>query len=236
MSGRPFTARPARLALVAALVAGLVAAWPAGLRAQGEPAAVRVLETVHPDTGWRSLHVLEGLSPEEIRAVQNALSRAGFGAAWRDGVLDPFTRGALQSFQTRRGLSVCACVSLETLIELGLRTRVAETVVLAPPARASAAEDDRGDRPSAEGAPSRSPFVDYGSYYPFGVVYLAPVVRLHHGAAHAVAVTRGGVDGFAGVRAGGLHVGAGMAAPAARPPLVPFGRVPLPANAVRGGR
>ena len=39
---------------------------------------IRVLETVEPSTGRRSLHVMEGLSPDEIRAVQRALSRAGF--------------------------------------------------------------------------------------------------------------------------------------------------------------
>jgi hypothetical protein len=116
----------------------LLIAQPLPLAAQTDARAqreVRVLETVEPSTGRRSLHVMEGLSPDEIRAVQRALRDVGFGEPWRGGTLDPFTRGALQRFQTHRGLAVCACVSLETLIELDLEVRVAETIVLEEAAR-----------------------------------------------------------------------------------------------------
>ena len=120
------------------MLAALLMFQPLPVAAQTDAAAqreVRVLETVEPSTGRRSLHVMEGLAPDEIRAVQRALSGAGFGEPWREGTLDPFTRGALQRFQTHRGLTVCACVSLETLIELDLQVRVAETIVLEEPRR-----------------------------------------------------------------------------------------------------
>ena len=91
----------------------LLLALPAALMLQPRPAAsqaddggqdVRVLETVEPATGRRSLHVREGLSPDEVRAVQWALSRAGIGEPWREGLVDPFTRGALQRFQTQHDI------------------------------------------------------------------------------------------------------------------------------------
>lgn len=247
----PWRTRGRRCLAVLAAAAGLTAPRPdplnaqvhaPGLRGQGEPAAeVRVFETVQPETGRRSLHVMEGLSPGEIQAVQNALRRAGFGAAWREGVLDPFTRGGLQSFQTRCGLTVCACVSLETLIELGLRTRVAETIVLDPPAtaRAPAAPGDEADyRPPGEEREPKAAYINYGRYYPFGVIYLTPFIPVHGDPAHGIAVTHGGrgPQGFVGVHAGGLHVGAAVRpSPAVRAPLVPFGRVPMPPNVVRSG-
>jgi hypothetical protein len=208
------------------------------LHAQAE---VRVFETVQPETGRRSLHVLEGLSPEEIRSVQRALRQAGFDAPWEEGVLDPFTRGALQSFQTRRGLAVCACVSLETLIELGLRTRVAETIVLEPLPPAGTPDvlgDERRGLKAAEEEDSLAGYVDYGRYYPFGVIYLTPFIPAHHGQVHGLAVTHGSgpPHGFVGVQAGGLRVGAAVGgAPSVRPPLVSFGRVPMLPNVVRSG-
>lgn len=228
----------AREALVVAAAAWIAVSSPSGLRAQQAPAEIRVFETVQPDTGRRSLHVLEGLSPEEIRAVQLGLARAGFDGPWQEGVLDPFTRGALQSFQTRRGLTVCACVSLETVIELGLRTRVAETIVLEPRPASAALEkpgdEARGSQVAERDSPAGS--IDYGSYYPFGVIYLTPFIPVHPHS-ERLGVRHGGkpLRGFVGLQAGGLHVGAAVAPPV-RPPLVPFGRVPMPPNVVRGGR
>ncbi len=230
---------------------------PLPVTAQTDAAArreVRVLETVEPSTGRRSLHVMEGLSPDEIRAVQRALSRAGFGEPWREASLDPFTRGALQRFQTHRGLAVCACVSLETLIELDLRVRVAETIVLEELPRPEM-EDVEDVADAGEGLQDAAPtYVDYGRYYPYGVVYLAPHIHPHHDPVHgslaggAGALARRAGRGFAiGARFGGVHVGAAVGAqpavgtataigpsPALRP-LGPFPRVAPPPNVVRGG-
>lgn len=228
---------------------------PRPLPAQPDDSAgreIRVLETVEPVSGRRSLHVLEGLSADEVRAVQRALSRAGFGEAWREGSLDPFTRGALQRFQTRRGLAVCACVSLETLIELSLRVRVAETVVLAEPSRPPEADvgEARGDEVGPRGAAPT--YVDYGRYYPYGVIYLAPYVypyaHTHGDPIHRIPAAgrppRAGPigPGFAAVaHPGGLPVGvvvgsaAAIASSPAHRPLGPFPRVAPPPNVVRGG-
>ncbi len=219
---------------------------PLPVTAQTDAAArreVRVLETVEPSTGRRSLHVMEGLSPDEIRAVQRALSRAGFGEPWREASLDPFTRGALQRFQTHRGLAVCACVSLETLIELDLKVRVAETIVLEESPRPEMEDPgdvaDAGEVALQEAAPT---YVDYGRYYPYGVIYLAPYIHPHHDPVHgslaggAGALARRAGRGFAiGVRFGGVHAGAAVGASPALRPLGPFPRVAPPPNVVRGG-
>ena len=234
------------------MLTSLLIAQPLPLAAQTDGRArreVRVLETVEPSTGRRSLHVMEGLSPDEIRAVQRALSDAGFGEPWRDGTLDPFTRGALQRFQTHRGLAVCACVSLETLIELDLEVRVAETIVLEEPTRPQdeAVEKamDAGEVGPRDAAPT---YVDYGRYYPYGVIYLAPYIHPYYdplpgvldGGARALARRAG--PGFAiGAHVGGLHVGAAARSAPANPslpaarPLGPFPRVAPPPNVVRGG-
>ncbi len=216
---------------------------PGRSEAQVAPEGViRVLETVQPASGRRSLHVMEGLSPAEIRAVQEALRAVGFAAAWREGHLDPFTRGALQRFQTQRGLAVCACVSLETLIELGLGVQVAETVVLEEPTEAPPAPAVREE---AESSPPLAPpvVVNYGSYYPYGVIFLAP---FHHprrdrpfhpvrggSAIRAAFPATGFPTGVHSGAGGGRWTGAGPWPPPA--PLGPFPRVSPPPNVVRGG-
>ncbi len=231
-----------RWPVIVLMLAALPMTQPRPLAGQTDAAArqeVRVLETVEPSTGRRSLHVMEGLSPAEIRAVQRALSRAGFEESWREASLDPFTRGALQRFQTHRGLAVCACVSLETLIELGLRARVAETIVLEEPRRPEA--EDAGDGAGVDdvGPQEAAPtYIDYGRYYPYGVIYLAPYIHPYHDPVH-------GRRFAIGARLGGVHVGAAVgsairpgpairASPALRPPG-PFHRVAAPPNVVRGG-
>jgi hypothetical protein len=238
---------------MAFMLAALLMGQPRPVAAQTDAAArreVRVLETVEPSTGRRSLHVMEGLSPNEIRAVQRALSRAGFEEPWREASLDPFTRGALQRFQTHRGLAVCACVSLETLIELDLKVRVADTIVLKEPARPEMQDvgdvADAGEVGPQEAMPT---YVDYGRYYPYGVIYLAPYIHPYHDPVHGPlfggpgALARRASRGFAiGARFGGVHVGAAVGlAPAigssspAFSPLGPFPRVPAQPNVVRGG-
>ena len=240
-----------RWPVMAFMLASLPMVRPCPVAAQTDVAArreVRVLETVEPSTGRRSLHVMEGLSPDEVRAVQRALSRAGFEEPWREASLDPFTRGALQRFQTQRGLAVCACVSLETLIELDLRVRVAETIVLEEPQRPETQVvgdvADAGEVGPRDATPT---YVDYGRYYPYGVIYLAPYIHPYHDPVHGPlaggpgAFRRRAGRGFAiGARFGALHVGAAVvpvpaigSSPALRP-LGPFPRVAHPPNVVRG--
>lgn len=225
-----------------ALAAGALSVCPGRSEAQVAPeGGIRVLETVQPASGRRSLHVMEGLSPAEIRAVQEALRAAGFAAAWREGHLDPFTRGALQRFQTQRGLAVCACVSLGTLIELGLGVQVAETVVLEEPTEVPPAPAVQ------EGAESSSPLeppvvVNYGSYYPYGVIFLAPFYHprrerpsdpVRRGSVYADFPAAGLPTGVHSGAWGGRWPGAGPWPPPA--PLGPFPRVSPPPNVVRGG-
>ena len=240
-----------RWPVMAFMLASLPMVQPRPVAAQTDATArreVRVLETVEPSTGRRSLHVMEGLSPDEVRAVQRALSRAGFEEPWREASLDPFTRGALQRFQTQRGLAVCACVSLETLIELDLRVRVAETIVLEEPQRPETQVvgdvADAGEVGPRDATPT---YVDYGRYYPYGVIYLAPYIHPYHDPVHGPlaggpgAFRRRAGRGFAiGARFGALHVGAAVvpvpaigSSPALRP-LGPFPRVAHPPNVVRG--
>jgi hypothetical protein len=220
---------------------------PAASQADDGVQEVRVLETVEPATGRRSLHVREGLSPDEIRAVQWALSRAGFGEPWRDGSLDPFTRGALQRFQTQRGLAVCACVSLETLIELDLKVRVAETIVLEAPSRPRPEAVGREGEDVNGSAGTVSAFIDYGRYYPYSVVFLSPYIHPYYdphqvvlGAGVGVGATLIGPASAIGRRVRGVPGGASVRpAPVVGPSpavrgLGPFPRVSPPPNVVRG--
>jgi hypothetical protein len=179
-------------------------------------AEIGVIETVDPASGRRSLHVLEGLGHAEVRAVQRELARAGFEVPWRAGELDAFTRGALQRYQTQRGLTVCACVTIETLIELGIPTRIVQTIVVEAAPLPEAAPGSR-----AGGVPEEAPpaYVEDASYYPYGVAYLVPFVAHPHGP--------------------GGHAGSGLVSAAGRSPAVmrrpaPFPRVSAPTNVVRG--
>ncbi len=200
--------------LAGGLLAGLLLASAVGrapaqsavaVPAQSVVAAeIGVIETVDPANGRRSLHVLEGLGHAEVRAVQRELARAGFKVSWRAGELDAFTRGALQRFQTQRGLAVCACVTIETLIELGIPTRIVQTIVLEAAPLPEAARGSRAGGTPEEAAPG---YVEYGSYYPYGVAYLVPLIPHPHDA-------------------GG--------SPAMMPRPAPFPRVSAPPNVVRG--
>ena len=204
---------------------------------------IGVIETVDPASGRRSLHVLEGLGHAEVRAVQRELARAGFEASWRAGELDAFTRGALQHFQTQRGLAVCACVTIETLIELGIPTRIVQTIVLEAAPLPEAARGSRAGGIPQEAAPG---YVEYGSYYPYGVAYLVPFVahpRDPHGQPGAHPQDPHGQPTFRPGGPPGLHPGgharAGLLPAAGRSPAMmprpaPFPRVSAPPNVVRG--
>ena len=206
-------------------------------------AQIGVIETVDPASGRRSLHVLEGLGHGEVRAVQRELARAGFEASWRAGELDAFTRGALQRLQTQRGLAVCACVTIETLIELGIPTRIVQTIVLEAAPLPEAVPGSRAEGTSEEEAPGN---VEYGSYYPYGVVYLVPFIphphdpHGHPGAHphHPHGQPTFHLGGHPGLHPGG-HSGAGLVPAAGRSPAMmprpaPFPRVSAPPNVVRG--
>lgn len=188
-------------------------------------AEIGVIETVDPASGRRSLHVLEGLGHAEVRAVQRELARAGFEVSWQAGALDAFTRGALQRFQTQRGLAVCACVTIETLIELGIPTRIVQTIVLeAAPLPEVAPGARAGGGAPEEAIPG---YVGYDSYYPYGVAYLVPFIPHPHDPHGQPTFHPGGH-----ARAG--RVPAAGRSPAMMPRPAPFPRVSAPPNVVRG--
>ena len=215
--------------LAGGLLAGLLLASAVGrapaqsavaVSAQSAVAAeIGVIETVDPASGRRSLHVLEGLGHAEVRTVQRELARAGFEVPWRAGELDAFTRGALQRFQTQRGLAVCACVTIETLIELGIPTRIVQTIVLEDAPLPEAAPGARVGGVPQDEAPG---YVEYDSYYPYGVAYLVPFIPHPH--------DTHGPGGNA--RAG--RVPAAGRSPAMMPWPAPFPRVSAPPNVVCG--
>lgn len=92
-------------------------------------AGIRVIEVYDPATGDRVRRVTEDLTPSEISAVQRALGGQGYRVSVASGKLNPDTRGALTEFQSDRGLVICGCVSYETVIALGLKPRVSQTLV-----------------------------------------------------------------------------------------------------------
>ena len=181
-------------------------------------AEIGVIETVDPASGRRSLHVLEGLGHAEVRAVQRELARSGFEASWRAGELDAFTRGAL-----------------ETLIELGIPTRIVQTIVLeAAPLPEAAPGSQAGGTPEEAAAE----YVEYGSYYPYGVAYLVPFTPYPHDPGGHPGAHPRDPHGQPTFHPGG-HLGAGLVRAAGRSPAMmprpaPFARVSAPRNVVRG--
>lgn len=94
-----------------------------------EPAeTIRVVERVDQHGRRVEREVVDRLLPAEILAVQVALADAGFELGAMTGALDPATRGALRRFQIDRGLSICGCVSYETVVALGIVPRVVADV------------------------------------------------------------------------------------------------------------
>lgn len=90
---------------------------------------VRVIEVYDPATGDRIRRVAEDLTPSEISAVQRALGGQGYRVSVATGSLNPETRNALTEFQSERGLVICGCVSYETVLALGLKPQVSQTIV-----------------------------------------------------------------------------------------------------------
>ncbi len=223
--------------LAGGLLAGLLLTSAVG-RAPAQiavAAEIGVIETVDPANGRRSLHVLEGLGHAEVRAVQRELARAGFKVSWRAGELDAFTRGALQRFQTQRGLAVCACVTIETLIELGIPTRIVQTIVLEAPPLPEAAPGARAGGTPQEEAPG---YVEYASYYPYGVAYLVPFIA-HRRDPHRRPGAHPRDPHGQPVSHPGGHARARLVPAAGRSPVMilrpaSFRRVSAPPNVVRG--
>lgn len=223
--------------LAGGLLAGLLLASAVGRApAQSAVAAeIGVIETVDPASGRRSLHVLEGLGHAEVRTVQRELARAGFEVSWQAGALDAFTRGALQRFQTQRGLAVCACVTIETLIELGIPTRIVQTIVLEAAPLPEAAPGARAGGVPQDEAPG---YVEYDSYYPYGVAYLVPFIPHPHDPGRHPGAHPHDPHGQPTFHPGG-HARAGLVPAAGRSPAMiprsaPFPRVSAPPNVVRG--
>lgn len=64
------------------------------------------------------------LNAAQIRAVQSALTRAGYEPGPHDGLIGPRVRASLSAFQADRGLTVCGCIDEATSGALGLPVRV----------------------------------------------------------------------------------------------------------------
>lgn len=124
--------RPSPGAILLALA--WLLALPGGV-ASGQEPGIRVVELFHPETGTRVRRVVADLTPGEISSIQAALADAGQRSGDDAGVLGSGTRSALDRFQRERGLAACGCPSYETILSLGLRPRVSQTVVVshAPP-------------------------------------------------------------------------------------------------------
>jgi len=90
---------------------------------------MRVIEVYDPATGDRVRRVAEDLTPSEISAVQRALGSQGYRVSTATGTLNPETRNALTEFQSERGLVICGCISYETVLALGLKPQVSQTIV-----------------------------------------------------------------------------------------------------------
>jgi peptidoglycan hydrolase-like protein with peptidoglycan-binding domain len=100
----------------------------------GAPGAsgVRVMSFVGPDGNGAAYRVVEPLRPAEVLAIQKALAAAGQDPGGLDGVAGPATRAALRRFQTASGATACGCVDYATVVALGLRPLVVQTVIGKP--------------------------------------------------------------------------------------------------------
>lgn len=140
---------------------GLLALFsPLGLGAQHRdplPPGIRMVAAYDPTTDVRTFASIEPMSGTEILAIQTALANAGTDPGPLDGQLGPGTRRALERFQRQRGLDVCGCVSYETVIALGLRPLVVQTVIgTAPEAHGVEVFLPKGPPPAPRAGPEQS--------------------------------------------------------------------------------
>lgn len=87
---------------------------------------IRVVETVDRRTGRTARDVVTHPLPAEILRVQIELARRGHDPRVRSGVLDEPTRRALRRFQIAESLTICGCLTYETVVALGIPTTTVE--------------------------------------------------------------------------------------------------------------
>jgi len=85
---------------------------------------IRVVQALDRRTGRTVRDVVANPSPAEVLRVQVELGRSGYDPGVRSGVVDEPTRRALRRFQIDRGLTICGCLTYETIVSLGIRSRV----------------------------------------------------------------------------------------------------------------
>lgn len=204
------------IALATALALGPAA--PVASQVQVEAPGIRMVATFDPATDARTFEVLEPMSASEVLALQSALARAGSDPGPLDARLGPGTRSALERFQRERGLRACGCVTHETVVALGLRPLVVQTIVGSarpvhgvevilptgpPPARPTAPTDPAAAEPAQPDAPTGYVEVEPGWWIPV-FPHHPPVIEPLRGSG------RRGDRGGAGDR-GGILLGPGVA-------------------------
>lgn len=90
---------------------------------------VRVVSYMARAGGPATHRVVEPLRATEVLAVQEALATSGHDPGALDGLMGPATRVALRRFQNTAGVAVCGCIDYETIVGLGLRPLVIQTVI-----------------------------------------------------------------------------------------------------------
>ena len=113
---------------------------PTATQPQSGVAGIRVIEYVSFDPRRTEHRVVEPLLPAEVLSVQRALIDLGYDPGGLDGQLGPSVRRALRGLQNSRGMDPCGCVDYATVVALGLRSLVVQTVVGAVPKDGSAVE------------------------------------------------------------------------------------------------
>jgi hypothetical protein len=222
-----------------ALLILVLTAVPSPLNAQqsGSAAGIRMIATYDPASDTRTFEVLGPMSGSEILAVQTALARVGFDPGPLDGQLGRATRGALERFQRDRGLSPCGCVSHETVVGLGLRPLVLQTVIgpgpeaqgievimpkgLPPAPQTQAAAPDATEAPGGQGGvgsePAQSPrYVEtdggwWVPVFPLHPPFIEPL-RGSGGRGQGKGPSRGGVTDRGGIPIGAGTSGQGVGA------------------------
>lgn len=87
---------------------------------------IRVVQSFDRRTGRTVRDVVANPSPAEVLRVQVELGRSGYDPGLRSGVVDEPTRRALRRFQIARGLTICGCLTYETIVALGIGARVVD--------------------------------------------------------------------------------------------------------------
>lgn len=90
---------------------------------------VRVVAYVEEAGASPTYRVSEPLRGTEVLAIQRALASAGYGPGALDGLMGPATRDALRRFQVAAATPPCGCVDYATVVGLGLRPLVVQTVI-----------------------------------------------------------------------------------------------------------